>query len=172
MTDDLAVRTSRATRAATVSLAGLGLVGALAGCSGNAGAMNSDPSGDAGTSDSATTGPDAGSSDGGSSDSGSSDGGYADGSYTEDGSYQSPGGEESITVSITLQDDVVTDVTVTPHATSGNAKQYQTQFASGIADQVVGKDIDSLNVSRVAGSSLTSGGFNDALEKIKADAAE
>ena len=40
----------------------------------------------------------------------------------------------------------------------------------GIAGEVVGKDIDDLSVSRVAGSSLTSGGFNDSLETIKADA--
>ena len=153
MTDDLAVR-NRTTRAATLSLAGLGLLGALAGCSGNAVAEQDDSSG-------ATSGC-------GSSSSTPSD--YADGTYTEDGDYQSPGGQESVTVTVTLQDDVVTAVDVTPHATSGNAKQYQTQFASGIAAEVVGKDIDSLEVSRVAGSSLTSGGFNAALEKIRADA--
>src|SRR3712207_8172197 len=65
----------------------------------------------------------------------------------------------------TLFRSVVTAVTVTPHATSGNSKQYQTQFASGIAGEVVGKDIAELDVSRVAGSSLTSGGFNDALDR-------
>ncbi len=148
MNDDLAARHGRATRAATLSLAGLGLITVLAGCAGDADAVES-----------------------GSSGSGSSGGDYADGTYSADGSYQSPGGQESVSVSITLDDDVVTAVTVTPHATSGNSKQYQTQFASGIAAEVVGKDIDELDVSRVAGSSLTSGGFNDALEQIKADAA-
>jgi hypothetical protein len=34
----------------------------------------------------------------------------------------------------------------------------------------VGKNIDELNVSKVAGSSLTSGGFNQAVEKIKQEA--
>ena len=63
------------------------------------------------------------------------------------------------------------DVTVTPHAEEGNAVQYQGQFASGIAAEVVGKDIDELEVSRVAGSSLTSEGFNQAVDAIKADAA-
>jgi uncharacterized protein with FMN-binding domain len=152
MTDDLAVRT-RTTRAATLSLAGLGLLGALAGCSGNAVAEQDDGS---------TSGSGTGSSSAGAD--------YADGTYTEDGDYQSPGGQESITVTVTIEDDVVTAVEVAPHATSGNAKQYQSQFASGIAAEVVGKDIDSLAVSRVAGSSLTSDGFNAALEKIKADA--
>jgi hypothetical protein len=43
-------------------------------------------------------------------------------------------------------------------------------FESGIGAVVVGKNINTLNVSRVAGSSLTSMGFNDALTKIKAAA--
>ena len=38
-------------------------------------------------------------------------------------------------------------------------------------DVVVGQDIDEISVSRVAGSSLTSGGFNRAIEEIKAEAA-
>ena len=37
--------------------------------------------------------------------------------------------------------------------------------------EVVGKSIDEISVSRVAGSSLTSGGFNHAIETIKAEAA-
>ena len=146
MNDDLAVR--RTTRAATLPLAAVGLITALAGCSGDADAAEGSATG-----------------------SGSGSEYYAYGTYSADGSYQSPGGQESVSVSITLEGDVVTAVTVTPHATSGNSKQYQTQFASGIADQVVGKDIDSLDVSRVAGSSLTSGGFNQALQQIRADAA-
>ncbi|WP_210508630.1 hypothetical protein [Naasia sp. SYSU D00057] len=153
-----AVPTIRSSRTALLSLAGLGLIGALAGCSGNAVAEGADTGTDAGSGSSADTGT-------------GGDGTYADGTYEADGSYTSPGGQESVGVSITLEDDVVTAVTVTPHATSGNAKQFQTQFAGAIAGEVVGKDIDSLEVSRVAGSSLTSGGFNDALEAIKADAA-
>ena len=43
-------------------------------------------------------------------------------------------------------------------------------FAGGIADEVVGKSIASLTVSTVAGSSLTSLGFNKAIDTIKADA--
>ena len=51
------------------------------------------------------------------------------------------------------------------------SEQYQGEFIGGIADVVVGEDIDEISVSRVAGSSLTSGGFNEAIEAIKADAA-
>jgi hypothetical protein len=103
---------------------------------------------------------------------GGAGGSYADGSYTADGSYVAPSGQESITVDLTLEGGTVTDVTVTPHATSGTRQgEFQKQFADNIASEVVGKDIDQLDVSRVAGSSLTSGGFNAALDEIKHEAA-
>jgi uncharacterized protein with FMN-binding domain len=106
----------------------------------------------------------------GGGDTGNTDASYADGTYTADGSYQAPSGTESITVELTLADDVVTDISVTPHASDPTAKGMQANFASGIADQVVGQDIDQLNVTRVAGSSLTSGGFTIAIAAIKEDA--
>ncbi|HET8884228.1 MAG TPA: FMN-binding protein [Candidatus Saccharimonadales bacterium] len=96
---------------------------------------------------------------------------YQDGTYTATGEYFSPGGRESITVSVTLDNGEITESTVTPHAESGEAKDFQERFASGYKEFVTGKNIDEVSVSRVAGSSLTSGGFNDALEQIKDDAA-
>lgn len=96
---------------------------------------------------------------------------YADGTYEAEGSYTSPGGNETVGVSITLEGDVVTAVTVTPESENPTGTQYQTKFSSGIAAVVVGKDIDELDVSKVSGSSLTAAGFNDAVETIKADAA-
>ena len=59
---------------------------------------------------------------------------------------------------------------ITQHPSNPNTRKFQGEFAGGIAGQIVGKNIDELNVSKVAGSSLTSGGFNQALEKIKAEA--
>jgi uncharacterized protein with FMN-binding domain len=96
---------------------------------------------------------------------------YADGTYTADGSYQTPETVEEITVTLTLADGVVTEVEVTGDPKAPETEQYQGQFIDGISDEVVGTSIDELNVSRVAGSSLTSGGFNDAVESIKEQAA-
>ncbi len=45
------------------------------------------------------------------------------------------------------------------------------QFIAGISDVVVGKKLDELEVDRVAGSSLTSDGFDQAVVKIKDEAA-
>ena len=99
-------------------------------------------------------------------------GDYADGTYTESGDYQAPSGSETVEVTVTLADNVITDVEVVGDATDAQAKLHQGEFADGIADLVVGKNIDEISVDKVGGSSLTSGGFNAAIEAIKADAAE
>jgi len=68
--------------------------------------------------------------------------------------------------------DLADDPGLRAEADDPQAKGFQEKFASGIADAIVGKDIDTLDVSRVAGSSLTSGGFNEAVDVIKAEALE
>jgi len=95
---------------------------------------------------------------------------YKDGTYTATGSYQSPAGEQSIDVSVTLQNGVVTDSNVTSKATDDEAHDYQEAFISGYKQYVSGKKIDSISISRVSGSSLTSTGFNNALKQIESQA--
>lgn len=129
----------------------LGVAGALllAGCSGSAdAARDADP---APTSTDATA-P------------------YADGTYTAEGSYQTPETVETVSVTMTLTDDVVTAVEVVGDPTAPESKRFQGQFIDGIAEHVVGKSLDELDVDRVAGSSLTSGGFNQAVVGIKEQA--
>jgi len=96
---------------------------------------------------------------------------YKDGTYAETGRYISPGGAESIEVSVTLADDIITSATVKGNAT-GESKEHQDDFIAGYKSYVVGKDIDTVSLSRVGGSSLTPNGFNAALKLIKADAKE
>lgn len=95
---------------------------------------------------------------------------YKDGTYTATGSYSSPGGTEKIGVTVTLKDGVVTSSSLDTSKATGDAAEYQDQFASGYKKLVVGKNIDSISLSRVSGSSLTSNGFNDALDAIKQQA--
>lgn len=146
-------------RPALVTFAALGAITLLAGCS----------SSDATTTD-ATVGATAGATPDATTEAAAS-GSYTDGDYAASGTYQSPGGEESIEVELTLEGGVVTAVTVTGDASSGNAERYQSQFADGISAEVVGQSIDELDVDTVAGSSLTSDGFDAAVDEIKADAA-
>ncbi|HWI32365.1 MAG TPA: FMN-binding protein [Microbacterium sp.] len=140
---------------AGAALAGVAGVLLLAGC----GASPSTAGADDGT--------DTGASDTGSAATGS----YTDGTYTAEGSYQTPESIETIDVTVTLADGVITDVGVVGHPTKPETEEYQGKFIGGISDEVVGKSIDEINVSRVAGSSLTSGGFNKAIEEIKSEAA-
>ena len=140
----------------------LGIAGlfVLAGCSGTADAETPAGSGSTPSTDSSSA-----------SSGGDTTGTYTDGTYTAEGSYQTPETVEKISVTLTLADGIVTDVEVTGDPQAPESKQYQGQFIEGIADEVDGKAIDDLNVSRVAGSSLTSGGFNQAVAAIKEQAA-
>lgn len=157
------IRTTAVPRPLRVGAAAASALGiaVLAGCAGT----TSPTTDDAGTSstDQAVDSTDSGTSGGTST--------YTDGTYTAEGSYATPESVETISVTITLADDVITAVDVTGNPTKAESEQYQSQFIGGISDEVVGQSIDEISVSRVAGSSLTSGGFNDAIETIKAEAA-
>ena len=145
-----------ASRPMRAGLAAAGIVGAfaLAGCAGTT--VDSSESPDNGSADTPVT------SDGDT---------YTDGTYTAEGSYATPESVESITVTVTLEDDIITAVDVTGNPSKHESEEFQARFIGGIADVVIGEDIDELSVSRVAGSSLTSGGFNEAIEVIKSEAA-
>ncbi len=95
---------------------------------------------------------------------------YKDGEYTAVGNYNSPGGAETIDVKITMKDDVVTAVAVTPKATRPVSLKMQQTVASNVSAIVVGKKIDEVTLDKVSGSSLTPRGFNDAVAKIKVQA--
>lgn len=141
--------------------AGLSLIGSVAGCAPSA---SQDTPAQAPTTPVTTTAPTTGT--------GTTSGGsvYKDGTYSADGTYVSPNGTETVGVELAIESDTVKAVNITTHPTNPNTKKFQGEFAGGIAGQIVGKKIDELNVSKVAGSSLTSGGFNDALASIKAEA--
>jgi hypothetical protein len=155
---------TRHQKTAVTALAGLSLLGFVTGCSTDSGSSDatSTPASSKSTIEAGTDSSGA---------AGTASAAYADGEYSAEGEYTSPGGKETVGVSLTLTDDVITAVTVTPESTNPNGKKYQGEFADGIASEVVGKSIDDIKVSKVAGSSLTSGGFNDAVDQIKADAA-
>lgn len=155
------LRTTAPTSVRTGSaLLGVAGVFVLAGCAGTADASNvSTDTGTGSTAESST------------SSAGGDAANYADGTYTAEGSYQTPETVEQVSVTLTLADGVVTDVEVTGEPSNPESEQYQSQFIAGISDEVEGVAIDDLNVTRVAGSSLTSGGFNIAVDAIKEQAA-
>ena len=93
---------------------------------------------------------------------------YKDGEYTQEGDYTSPAGSEQIEVDLTLKNGLVTQVVVTPKAENPKSKYMQGVFVENYKQLVMGKNIADLKLGKVAGSSLTPQGFNDALAKIKA----
>lgn len=151
----MTVKTTTPARYALTLLAGAGTLAALAACTST--------TTDSSTAPTTTSSPATGAA-------GAASGSYKDGTYQAEGSYTSPGGNEKVGVSLTLAGGVVTAVTVTPESENPTGQQYQGRFADGISGEVVGKQLDELKVSKVSGSSLTSGGFNDAVDAIKADA--
>ena len=97
---------------------------------------------------------------------------FQDGEYTATGSYIPPSNtKEEVTVSLTLSDGVVTELNVSTSGNHPTSKRYQAEFTDGVQNEVVGKPIDELNVDKIASSSLTSSGFNKALDTIMNEAA-
>lgn len=95
---------------------------------------------------------------------------YSNGTFSAVGLYDSPEGQESINVGITLLDGNITDATFQGNATHGRSKMFQNLFATGFKEQVIGKSISSLTLDVVNGASLTPIGFMDAVKKIQAQA--
>jgi hypothetical protein len=96
---------------------------------------------------------------------------YVAGVYTAEADYQTPDGRTDITVEMTLAaDGTVEAIEVTPGADIGNSFKFQTQFVNGIGELVTGRPIDEIAVTKVAGSSLTAGGFNAAAQMIMVQA--
>jgi uncharacterized protein with FMN-binding domain len=96
----------------------------------------------------------------------SSSSGLRDGSYSASGSYSTPQTRETIDVTLTIKGGVVTDSTVSQVPQDPESKQYQRDFATNYKPLVVGKKITDIKLSHVSGSSLTSEGFNSAVENI------
>lgn len=89
---------------------------------------------------------------------------YLDGVYTATGWYGSLPSHHDVT--LTIQNDTVTAVEITTPAEDSTSLEYQQRFAEALPAAVIGRDIDTLDIDRLAGSSGCSEGFMDALAKI------
>lgn len=95
---------------------------------------------------------------------------YKDGSYSASSSYYVPHGNETIDVNLTLQDGVITDVSIQNSEGDRESAEYQEDFASVYKSYVVGKKIDGLRLGNVAGASDTTEGFDNAISQIASKA--
>jgi uncharacterized protein with FMN-binding domain len=95
---------------------------------------------------------------------------YKDGAHTASATYLTPAkAEYLVEVSLTLANDIVTDAQIT-YSQGAEKDPNAAKFEAAYRTEVIGKNIDTLNLSRVGGASLTTGAFNNALTNIKTDA--
>lgn len=94
---------------------------------------------------------------------------FLDGTYQSSISYRVPEGKYSMDVAITITNDIVTAVNTTFNSRAEH-DSYTRRFVKSYESSVIGKDIETLNLSRVGGASLTTKAFNDALDTIRTDA--
>lgn len=95
---------------------------------------------------------------------------YKDGTYNAIGDYSTPEGTEEIAVTITITSGMVTNSSISQQTRSRESSGYQQDFADNYKSFVEGKQLATLQLSRVAGSSLTPIGFNEALDAIRSQA--
>lgn len=95
---------------------------------------------------------------------------YKNGTYAATGDYISPGGPETVGITLTLADGVITAASAEVQATLPASVNWQTKFSEGLSAAVVGKSLDEVKLDKVSGSSLTPVGFNEAVEEIKVQA--
>lgn len=167
------IRTTAVPRPVRIGTALLGVAGivTLAGCAGGATSDAAAPAPAATTAaPAASSAPSSAPSESAATGSATTSGTYADGTYEATGQYATPESVETVDVTLTLAGDTITEVNVTGDPQAAESRRYQSEFIGGIAAEVVGKKLDEISVSKVAGSSLTSGGFNNAVETIKTEA--
>jgi len=109
---------------------------------------------------------DTGSATASDSSSSASTGSYKDGTYTATNDYIVPSGNESITVKLTVKNNVVTDSEITNSENDRDSAEFQESFADEYKSEVVGKNVGSVQLSFVAGASDTTDAFNQAVQDI------
>ena len=95
---------------------------------------------------------------------------YKDGTYSSEVTYLTPIRKEyKLDVELTVKDDIVTAANV-DYSQGAEIDPNPKRFEAAYKTEVIGKSLDSINLSRVGGASLTTAAFNKALAEIKADA--
>jgi hypothetical protein len=95
---------------------------------------------------------------------------YKNGSYSATSSYRVPGGQNSLTITLTVDSDKIS-VVKTSNTVDGYVSQsYVDSFDASISSAVVGTTLTDAYVGRVGGATLTTGAFDNTLDTIIHDA--
>lgn len=95
---------------------------------------------------------------------------YKNGAYSTTERYSAPDGSQSMDVTLTITDGMITESSVVPGSKNGDSRAWQDMFIKNYKTKVVGKNLADLNVSKVSGASLTTRAFNNALNDIRTQA--
>lgn len=91
----------------------------------------------------------------------------ANGTYEDQLTYAYHSGTETVDVRVTVQDDVITEATVTSDTTTPTSKRLIEGVNAALPELVVGKKITEVEIpANVAGSSLTTAAFKGYLENL------
>jgi len=93
------------------------------------------------------------------------------GNYSYEVSYATPPGVTPLTANFTLENDMITAVSLAGNPQHQTSIQYQKLIQDELNTLIVGQDYEMVAAlpNKVAGSSLTPGGFNKALEQLQAE---
>jgi major membrane immunogen (membrane-anchored lipoprotein) len=98
---------------------------------------------------------------------------FKDGTYTvEDAYFVMAGLSEPMLTTVTLDDGIITDASVAFDAQDIQSEYHQRDFTAAYKSEVIGASIKEVPFSRIGGASLTTGGFNDSLQKVMNQAVE
>gem|GEM_PF-6157535 len=101
-----------------------------------------------------------------------SDTDFTDGVYEANGEFVTARGRytESVDLTLTITDDIVTDMQVVGNINNRKSQQYQDRFEAVIDDFIIGKNLSSIDVDAVSGASDTTDGFMVAVNAIRTEA--
>jgi len=93
------------------------------------------------------------------------------GDFSGKSSYTTPANVTfSVEVSLSLADNIITDASVIYDGKINNfSTPFQERFDQAYQKEVIGKDINTVSLSRIGGASLTSQAFNEAVKNIIAE---
>jgi len=94
--------------------------------------------------------------------------------YQASGQYTSPAGQETVNVKLGIDtNNVIETADLSSNSQMMMSQRFQGMFFSAVKPQILGKKISEVGAfDRLNGSSLTSGGFNQAIQNIQAQVAK
>lgn len=91
----------------------------------------------------------------------------ADGTYVDNVSYTYHSGSELVTISVSVENDVVTAASVVGNDANRVSEKYINGVNAALPELVVGKKINELNLpNQISGSSLTTAAFKQHVEDL------